>query len=45
MKNPFVFGRLKEEDPRREALETTIETVYDELEKMTADVNVTIERL
>ncbi|WP_160319307.1 MULTISPECIES: hypothetical protein [Bacillaceae] len=45
MKNPFVFGRLKEEDPRREALEATIKTVFDELEEVTADVNVTIERL
>ncbi|WP_156321170.1 hypothetical protein [Bacillus sp. JCM 19041] len=42
MKNPFVFfGRLKEDDPRREELEAEIETVFGEVEKVIADVNDT----
>ncbi|WP_353625722.1 hypothetical protein [Bacillus sp. JCM 19041] len=44
MKNPFFFGQLKEDDPRREALESEIESVFNEVEKVIADVKVTDER-
>ncbi|WP_169871077.1 hypothetical protein [Shouchella patagoniensis] len=38
MKNPFVFGRLKEDDPGREEFETAIESILVDAEIVLTNV-------
>lgn len=41
MKNPFVFGRLKEDDPGREELEAAIESILVDAEIVLTNVKET----